>query len=343
MINFLRGMPKVELHAHLNGSLNIDSIKELAEKVYGPQTEEFSALCQRFVKFDKGADLNDCFEKFGFVHELTSTRRGLHYATELVMRDFAKDNVMYLELRTTPKANGHMSRREYLQTVLESMRNASKKYPITVKLLPSINRAESVAAAHETVELALELRQEQQQQESDDYIVGIDFSGNPHRGKFADFKPALEMARNGGLKLAIHCAEIANPLEVREMLQFGMSRCGHGTYLTGCGFEHMREQNIPIECCLTSNVKSGTVSSIASHHLAELMKADAPKVLCTDDAGVFDTSLSEEYVLASEALGLTRSQCIALNMEAVQHAFATPQEKLMMKMKVYEYIRRHSD
>lgn len=337
MINFLREMPKVELHAHLNGSLNIDSIKELAEKVYGPQTEEFAGMCQRFIKFTKGDDLNDCFEKFKFVHELTSTRKGLHYATELVMRDFAKDNVMYLELRTTPKSNENMTRREYLQTVMDSIKNASKKYPIVVKLLPSINRAEPVEMAEETIDVTLNLHQN-----NDDIIVGIDFSGNPNCGKFRDFKPLLEKARNSGLKLAIHCAEIDNPPEIREMIMFGMSRCGHGTFLQCSGIQHMKEENIPIECCLTSNIKSGTVSSIASHHLKDILLADAPKVLCTDDSGVFNTTLSDEFLLACEALGLSKSHCISMTMEAVRHSFTTPQEKLKLEMKLYKFLRLHN-
>ncbi|XP_034485871.1 adenosine deaminase-like protein [Drosophila innubila] len=338
MIKFLRELPKVELHAHLNGSLCIDSIRELAENVYGKQAEEFTAMCERFITFEKGAKLNECFEKFGFVHELTSTRKGLQYATELAVRDFAKDNVMYLELRTTPKSNANMSRRDYLETVVESIKNACNQYAITVKLLPSINRSEPVEVAEETVALSLELCQN-----DPDIVVGIDFSGNPSQGKFSDFMPALELARKHGLKLAVHCAEIDNPTEIREMLKFGMSRCGHGTFLSSSGFAHMKDHNIPIECCLTSNVKSGTVSTVSAHHLKELMEADVPKVLCTDDCGVFDTTLSDEFILANETFGLTKSQCIGLTMEAIQHSFATPQEKLKMKMQLYSYTRRHEN
>ncbi|KAL7727301.1 hypothetical protein ACLKA6_016049 [Drosophila palustris] len=338
MIKFLRGLPKVELHAHLNGSLSIDSIKELAENVYGQQAEEFAAMCERFIKFEKGANLNECFEKFGFVHELTSTCKGLQHATELAIRDFAKDNVMYVELRTTPKSHGNMSRRVYLETVVEAIKKASDQYAIIVKLLPSINRAEPVEAAEETVALVLELRQN-----DPDIIVGIDFSGNPNQGKFSDFMAVLEMARKNGLKLAIHCAEIDNQTEIREMLKFGMSRCGHGTFLNSSGFAHMKDQDIPIECCLTSNVKSGTVSSVSAHHLKELMEFDVPKVLCTDDCGVFDTTLSDEFILANKTFGLTRSQCIGLTMEAVQHSFATRVEKLKMKMQLYAYTRRQEN
>lgn len=202
--------------------------------------------------------------------------------------------------------------------------------------MPSINRSEPLEVAEETVALSLELSKN-----DPDIIVGIDFSGNPSLGQFSDFIPVLDKARKNGLKLAMHCAEINNQTEIREMLKFGMSRCGHGTFLNSSGFAHMRDLNIPIECCLTSNVKSGTVSSVSAHHLKELMEFDVPKVLCTDDCGVFDTTLSDEFILANETFGLTKSQCIDLTMEAVQHSFATPMEKLKMKLQLYPYLYKN--
>ncbi|KAH8283800.1 hypothetical protein KR054_001831 [Drosophila jambulina] len=334
MLDFLKELPKVELHAHLNGSLGIDSLRDLAERLYGSASEEFSQLCARFIRFDGDSDLDACFEKFAFVHDLTSTAEGLRYATELVVRDFARDNVQYLELRTTPKANANYSRREYLQHVIEAIRGARKMYPdILVKLLPSINRAEPVAVAEETVNLALELAQSHP-----DLILGIDLSGNPGKGRFSDFAPILSLAREKGLKLALHCAEIENPAEVKEMLNFGMSRCGHGTFLTPEDIAQLKSRNVAIECCLTSNVKSGTVPSLEEHHLKRLMDADAPKVICTDDSGVFDTTLTQEFLLATETFGLTRDQCVALTLEAVQHSFASVEEQQEMAAKVNSYV-----
>ncbi|XP_068155696.1 adenosine deaminase-like protein [Drosophila tropicalis] len=337
MLDFLKGLPKVELHAHLNGSLSISSLRDLGEKVYGKNTEEFLELCDRFIKFDGNSNLDECFEKFTFVHELTSTEKGLRYATEIAIRDFAQDNVQYVELRTTPKANSHYTRRDYLHYVLESIKSARTKYPkIMVKLLASINRAEPVAVAKETVSLALKFAKT-----DGDIVVGIDLSGNPARGKFSDFIPALRLAREQGLKLAIHCAEIENPSEIKEMLEFGMSRCGHGTYLSKDDLTHMKRHNIPVECCLTSNVKSGTVSSYEEHHLKQLMEAEAPKVLCTDDSGVFDTTLTMEFHLATQTFGLNRSQCIELTKEAVHHSFAIPEEKQKMIVKVEEFLKKN--
>ncbi|XP_016981768.1 adenosine deaminase-like protein [Drosophila rhopaloa] len=329
MKQFLKGLPKVELHAHLNGSLGVDSLRDLAERLYGSAPEKLLELC--FIRCEK--DLDACFETFKFVHELTATAEGLRYATELAVRDFAQDNVQYVELRTTPKANAHYSRRDYLEIVIEAIIEARKKYPdILVKLLPSINRAEPVDVAEETVSLAVELAQSYPH-----LILGIDLSGNPAKGRFSDFAPIISKAREMGLKLVIHCAEIKNPSEVQEMLEFGMSRCGHGSFLTQKEIELLKQRNIPIECCLTSNVKSGTVSSLEEHHLKRIMEANAPKVICTDDSGVFDTTLTQEFLLATETFGLTRRQCVDLTLEAVHHSFATDQERKKMAERVENY------
>ncbi|XP_016960076.1 adenosine deaminase-like protein [Drosophila biarmipes] len=330
MQEFLKALPKVELHAHLNGSLGIESLRALGQHVYGSNSQKFLELSA--LRFQK--DLDACFETFKFIHELTSTAEGLRFATELAVRDFAQDNVQYVELRTTPKENENYSRRDYLQIVIDAIEKAKEKYPqILVKLLPSINRAEPVAVAEETVSLAVELAQSHP-----GLILGIDLSGNPARGSFSEFAPILAKAREKGLKLAIHCAEIDNPAEVKEMLQFGMSRCGHGTFLTPEDIIQLKQRNIPIECCLTSNVKSGTVPNLEEHHLKRIMEADAPKVICTDDSGIFDTTLTQELLLAAETFGLTREQCIKLTLEAVHHSFASDQDKKEMEEKVAKYV-----
>ncbi|KAH8278361.1 hypothetical protein KR018_000455 [Drosophila ironensis] len=338
MEKFLKGFPKVELHAHLNGSLGLDSLRDLGEHLYGSTSEEFSELCRRFIHFDKKSDLDACFAKFAFVHELTSTRKGLLYATELVVRDFAKDNVQYVELRTTPKANDNYTRSEYLHDVIAAIGVSKEKYPGTlVKLLPSINRAEPVAVAEETVALALQFASVHP-----GLVLGIDFSGNPTKGNFADFVPCLTRARKKGLQLAIHCAEIDNPKEIKEMVDFGMSRCGHGTFLTSQDIKHLKNCQIAIECCLTSNLKSGTVPSLQEHHIKQLMAADAPKVICTDDSGVFDTTLTQELLLASDTLGLSREECVALSWEAVEHSFASDKERKEMIRKMELYMLANS-
>ncbi|XP_054746126.1 adenosine deaminase-like protein [Anastrepha obliqua] len=329
----IRKMPKIELHAHLNGSLCANSIKELGELCYGANSKEFLTLSEEFINFDN-VDLDGCFKKFRFMHELTSTKKGLQLATELAIRDFAKDNVIYLELRTTPKTNIEMSKLEYIECVLCAIDRSKKTENIHVCLLPSIDRGQSVAEADDTVNIALQLRNTHK-----DIITGIDFSGNPKLGEFEKFMPVLEKARQNKLKLALHCAEIDNPLEIEKMIQFGMDRCGHGTFLSQLQLNELGRKNIAVECCLTSNVKCTTVKNYDDHHFKHIFRSKKTSVvLCTDDCGVFDTTLSSEFELAKRNFNLNNDDLMQLTLNAAEHAFVKDSIRHELQQKVKQYF-----
>lgn len=97
-----------------------------------------------------------------------------------------------------------------------------------VKLLPSIDRSKGSDTAKDNIDVVIEMKKS-----FPDIVRGVDFSGSPTDGNFSDFKAILEKARSNGLQLALHCGEVENPLEISEMLQFGMDRLGHGTHIRG--------------------------------------------------------------------------------------------------------------
>ncbi|XP_073827710.1 adenosine deaminase-like protein [Musca autumnalis] len=337
---FFEKLPKIELHAHLNGSLKMESIRELGQELYGGEnSSDFLKRIQEFTSFPNEMDvdkLSKCFQKFAFMHELTSTRRGLQLATELVIRDFALDNVIYLELRTTPKQNQHMTRREYLETIMQGIQTSMARYEgVLVKLLVSIDRSQGTEAANEIVNLAIELK--------DHYpniIRGIDLSGNPAKGNFKYFIPHLRKAKDANLKLALHCAEINNEKETQQMLDFDFERCGHGTYLSLQQMEQCRKQNIAIECCLTSNVKCGTVKDYDTHHFKTLHDKGIQTVICTDDCGVFDSTLTDEFVIASKVFSLSKNNVYELCLSAINAAFCDDNEKTCLQQRIDTYFCR---
>lgn len=104
----------------------------------------------------------------------------------------------------------------------------SKLPNILVKLIISINRRESVESAAENVSIALKYHKLYP-----DVICGVDLSGDPTCKSFEDFKDQLTVARDAGLKLALHCGEVQNENEIKSMLEYGMDRLGHGTFITG--------------------------------------------------------------------------------------------------------------
>uniref|UniRef100_A0A1A9W708 Adenosine deaminase domain-containing protein n=1 Tax=Glossina brevipalpis TaxID=37001 RepID=A0A1A9W708_9MUSC len=339
MEDFLQHLPKVELHAHLHGSLCIKSIHELGILLYGENTPEFLELSEKFIEFDKKDDLRKCFHRFTFMHELTANRKGLEAATDLVIRDFSRDNVVYLELRSTPRSFAGMSRRDYLEILVKAIESSQKAYNIIVKLLISIDRSQSIEVAEEIVSLA-----EETKNKYPNIVKGLDLSGDPFKGTFDSFQPLLKKAKDAQLSLALHCAEIDNQKETQEMLDFGFQRCGHGTFLNEKQLLQCAEENVTIECCLTSNVKCATVKSYDSHHFRNIFRNTKCKVvLCTDDCGVFDSTLTQEYLKGVEFYQLSKDDIQRLSMNAIETSFAGDEEKASIKKKVLEYLQKNSD
>lgn len=145
-----------------------------------------------------------------------------------------------------------------------------------MKLIISINRREEIPSAEENINLLLKYHQ------SHPHIVcGVDFSGNPTCKTFGDFKHLLAKAKNAGIKLALHCGEIVNDSEVGEILDFGVDRIGHGTFVRNENeLKLLRNQKTTIECCLTSNVLSETVPNYAAHHFRKYFDCGHPVVIC---------------------------------------------------------------
>ncbi|MED6146342.1 hypothetical protein PIB30_033546 [Stylosanthes scabra] len=338
-------MPKVELHAHLNGSIRDSTLLELARALGDKGLIDFPQVEHVILKNDRS--LTEVFKLFDVIHILTTDHMTVTRIAKEVVEDFASQNVVYLELRTTPKKNDSqgMSKRSYVEAVLEGIRSVSSvdvalipytedhrnlldplctatndkcngdgRKKIFVRLLLSIDRRETTEAAMETVKLALEMRHLG--------VVGIDLSGNPKVGEWKIYLPALKFAREQGLFVTLHCGEVPNSKEIQDMLDFLPQRIGHACFFEEEHWRKLKSTNIPVEICLTSNIRTLSVPSIDAHHFVDLYNAKLPVVLCTDDSGVFSTSLSNEYKIAASSFGLGRKQMFELSKNAVEFIFS---------------------
>ncbi|KAJ8761891.1 hypothetical protein K2173_005602 [Erythroxylum novogranatense] len=334
-------IPKVELHAHLNGSIRDSTLLELARGLGEKGIVVSSDVQDVIMKNDRS--LSEVFKLFDLIHVITTDHQTVTRITKEVVEDFALENVVYLELRTTPKRNDSigMTKRSYMEAVVEGLRAVSavdihftphdldartyvnsvndtfhgtSRKKIYVRLLLSIDRRETTESAIETVKLAMDMR--------DFGVVGIDLSGNPIVGEWITFLPALKFAREQGLYVTLHCGEVPNHEEIQAMLDFLPHRLGHACCLGEKEQWMLKSSKIPVEICLTSNIRTNTISSLDIHHFADLYMAKHPLVLCTDDAGVFSTSLSKEYNIASSAFGLGKRELFELARTAVDFIFA---------------------
>ncbi|KAI8987498.1 hypothetical protein BDF20DRAFT_930015 [Mycotypha africana] len=266
---FCKQLPKVELHAHLNGSLSRDTMVQLVErkKHEKPKLANF----QIPESIDR---IDDFFVLFPFIYQLTDDAESIKIATRNVIDEFAKDGVKYLELRTTPRKNPSkgMTKESYLRTVLSVINEPRED--IIVKLIISVDRRNSLQEAEEAVDLAVQLRSQG--------VVGIDLCGDVTKGHFENLKPAFERAqKEHGFRVTLHFNEILDNLkEAPSLLSIVPDRLGHATIWDDYCRKTIFERRTPIEICLTSNFLCKTVKSVEEHHVKELLKRNHPFILC---------------------------------------------------------------
>ncbi|POS81459.1 adenosine deaminase [Diaporthe helianthi] len=342
-------LPKIELHAHLSGSISRQCLHEvwLMKKEAG-ETD----LADPLVEMPDGKhdyNLNTFFPLFSsYIYHLVNDLPALRHTTLSVLRDFAADGVVYLELRTTPRAlpRSGLSKAGYVEAILavireyeESTSSSSSSSPASTtpqlhtRLILSVDRRNTPQEAAEVIDLARRFQPQG--------VVGVDLCGDPLRGGVAALQPAFEAAHHAvpGLGVTLHFGEAEASGTDEELLmmlrEWKPRRIGHVIHLSDAVKREVAAYpgGLGLELCLSCNVRAGMVSGgFEGHHFGEWWKVDeCTVVLCTDDVGVFGSPLSNEYRLVAEHFGLTEPQIRALARKGIEVIFAGPEEKQRLR------------
>ncbi|XP_071464281.1 N6-Methyl-AMP deaminase isoform X2 [Marmota flaviventris] len=315
-----------------------------SEENLGPQNLFAEIQCIIQIKNKSGEELLIFPAKIMEVEEQQQPWKTNFYTelpkvvTKDVIKEFADDGVKYLELRSTPRRENDtgMTKKTYVESILEGIKQSKQEnLDIDVRYLMAIDRRGGPSVAKETVKLAEEFFLS-----TEDTVLGLDLSGDPTIGQAKDFLEPLLEAKKAGLKLALHLSEIPNQnKETQMLLDLLPDRIGHGTFLNSSEegslnlVDFVRQHQIPLELCLTSNIKSQTVPSYDQHHFGFWYSIAHPSVICTDDKGVFATYLSQEYQLAAETFNLTKSQVWDLSYESISYIFASDSTRSELRKK----------
>ncbi|CAH7685095.1 hypothetical protein PPACK8108_LOCUS19566 [Phakopsora pachyrhizi] len=312
-LEFCISLPKIECHAHLSGSIPLQTLKELHEDALRRNPE---------------LELKKFFDLFNnHIYKVIDTPEALTVATKSVLDYFEGDNCFYLELRTTPrefnKGNGIEAYIDALYRAFEAKTYQTMK----VSLILSVNWDSSFINVRNLVDMALGLR------DRNPPVVGIDVCGNPLRSELYQLiAPELKRAKSEGLKLTIHFAEVKTSKELLEnqLRSLNPDRLGHATHSKEVE-ELIIDRNLPIECCFTSNLKSNTVESLEKHHFNWAIEKGLPVLISTDDTLFFGSNLSEEYNLALRLLGGDRKRLISVLEKGIDHIFGSELDKIKLK------------
>ncbi|MBN2046110.1 MAG: adenosine deaminase [Anaerolineales bacterium] len=325
--DFYRSLPKIELHRHLEGSLRLSTMLEIARlhqlELPYHDVEKFRSLVQ--VVDGEPYTFQNFLAKFNTLRHFYQSPEAIQRVTYEAIEDAAADNIRYLELRFTPVALTRIkgfSLDEAMDWVIESVENASARYHIQVRLIASVNRHESVDLAEEVIQLAVDRLNRG--------ILAIDLAGNEADFPGEEFAPLFNEAKQAGLHTTIHAGEWGGPDRIElAITTLGADRIGHGvrvledesiTKLT-------RQTQTAFEVCPTSNQQSGAVSEIEKHPLPRMIDAGLLVTVNTDDPGISQIELSHEYQVCIQHLGISWPELKELILNAGRASFLPAAEK----------------
>jgi adenosine deaminase len=325
-LNQFFSMPKVELHRHLEGSLRLTTMLDIARQhgVTVPVSMfNLSGLVQ--VQDQDPQTFTNFLDKFKTLRLFYKSPDVIDRVTREAVEDAANDNIRYLELRFTPVA---LSRAEgfplhdVMEWVVNSAQEAARKYKVKVGLIASVNRHESLELAEQVAWLAVEYIK--------DGLIGMDLAGNEAEFKSKPFRGIFKEAKQAGLHVTIHAGEWGPAENVRDaILYLGAERIGHGVRVMedASVAALAKERGTVFEVCVTSNYQSGVVRSLPSHPLPRMMAVGLNVTINTDDPSVSRITLSHEYQHVCEKLNMPMNVLKKSVIRAAQASFLGNDEK----------------
>ncbi|MCC6500781.1 MAG: adenosine deaminase [Anaerolineales bacterium] len=332
-LNTYRALPKVELHRHLEGSLRLDTMLDVAQQhgiTIPADVLRLSTLVQ--IQEEDKFTFQNFLGKFNTLRLFYRSPDVIHRITREAVEDAAKDNVKYMELRFTPVALSRAERfplHDVMDWVISSAQEASKEQDVIVKLIVSVNRHESAEIAEQVAWLAAD--------HIKDGIVGMDLAGNEADFPSQPFYGIFKEAKQAGLHITIHAGEWGPGYNVREAIEeIGAERIGHGVRVLDDEsiVALARERQTAFEVCITSNYQSGVFESLETHPLMEMYDAGLNVTINSDDPSISRITLSHEYYTACEDLKMPQSALKQRIVAAAQAAFIgeTEKEKLVKRL-----------
>jgi adenosine deaminase/aminodeoxyfutalosine deaminase len=303
MADFALQLPKAELHLHLEGSVEPETLHEL-----DPATpvEEFRAL-YRYADFD------EFLKAFAEAGKLLRTPADYALIARRLLARLAAENVRYAEI--TLAVGMVLWKGHEFAPIFDAVSEAAAASPVEVRWILDAVRQFGPEPAGRVAALAAE--------RTDRGVVAFGLGGSEERGPAYWFGDAAACARLAGLHLTVHAGETAGPESVWAALRLGAARIGHGIRAIEdpALVAHLREHRIPLEICITSNLVTGVVARLEDHPVRRLYDAGVPIVLNTDDPAMFGCTLTGEYQLAARAFGFTEAELRGIAENGFRYAF----------------------
>ncbi|MBY1328669.1 adenosine deaminase [Clostridioides difficile] len=318
-------LPKIDLHCHLDGSVRVETMLDIAikEKIDLPSNnmDEIKKLAK--VSFNC-TSLDEYLEKFDLPLKVMQSKENLKRITFELLEDASRENVKYIEIRFAPLLHTQkgMSVKNIIEGIIEGIREAESIYDIKGNLILGCMRTMTSKEALLVIEEGKSFVNKG--------VVAVDLCGPEKEGFCKEYKDVFKLAREYGYKVTIHAGEAAsgeNVLDAINILKAG--RIGHGGKIKDHkkAYNLVKDKKILLELCPTSNVQTKTVDSYEAHPFYTFYKDNLHVSINTDNRTVSDINLSSELnvIFDTFKLGLEDYKIIYRN--AVEASFADKETK----------------
>lgn len=326
----LKDLAKAELHCHLDGSISLGVIRQLAEMANITVPESDKELKQLVVAPENAESLMDYLKTFDFVRPLLQIKEALHLAAYDVARQAAQENVIYTEIRFAPELSMDegLSASETVEAVLAGLKQAEEEFGIVAKVLVCGMKQSPKEVTRDIFEHVVELAEKG--------LVGFDFAGNE-----LDFPPAqladlIKETQALGLPMTFHAGECGCAHYIADSIALDIKRIGHSTAIYNQPelIQEFIEKGVTAELCLTSNLQTKAAKSLDEFPYLALKNAGAKITINTDNRTVSDTNLTKEYALFVKHFGVSVADFLAFNKNAIQASFTNEAQKAELLSKI---------
>jgi adenosine deaminase/aminodeoxyfutalosine deaminase len=302
MVELYRQWKKAELHVHLEGSIEPETVAELDPSI-SPDT-----VRQRY----RTTDFDGFLQAYKWINQLLRSPDDYALVTRRLLQRLESENVVYAEINLS--VGVMLWKEQSVDAIFDAVDREAQRSSVEVKWIFDAIRHFGAAHGMEVLKFAI--------RHSNAGVVAFGIGGDEMRGPADGFYDVFNFARQNGLAVIPHAGETAGPESVWAAIKGGAARIGHGIRAAEDPdlMRYLKQHDIPLEICITSNVCTGSVASLDIHPVRRLFDTGVPITLNTDDPAMFGTTLSGEFALAAEHFGFSEAELSAIAENSFRYA-----------------------
>jgi adenosine deaminase len=336
-----RSLPKTDLHVHLDGSLRLETILDIAkaDDIELP-AHDVAGLHAAIGCGSQFGSLVEYLRGFDITLRVMQTEEALERIAFELAEDAHRENVRYMEVRYAPMLHTRRGLKltRVVEAVLAGLRRARETYGIKANVIVCGIRNISAESSYEMAELAVAYKGRG--------VVGFDLAGAEADFPAKHHREAFQLVRDNNINCTIHAGEAYGPESIAQAIHVcGAHRIGHGCRLRENGdlLHYVNDHRIPMECCPSSNVQTGAVRSLAVHPLKLYFDLGLRVTINTDNRLITDTTVSKEFYRVHSELGVSFADLKSIVVAGFKSSFQPFHEKRAMLRKVVAELDRYDD